>query len=223
MMNHAEDDVFTPPLQSRATRQMPKRSRASCRGVITLNNQRYVFESLVELRTLFQGMMRDDVIDIWDQPPAVPYRNRRGQIKTHTFDFLFTMRCGRKLAIAVKSHARAVTGKFREELELIGSQMPDGFADEIVLVTEKDLSKTSTTSAARCLQSQRILDPQADDAVASAIVSNEFPITVEKLVLSTGLWGRGYRALLRAIATGQLAVTNNGSVDYGSIVVRGAY
>ncbi|MEP3342954.1 MAG: hypothetical protein ABJO09_11665 [Hyphomicrobiales bacterium] len=221
MITDTEEGVFTPPQESRASRKMPKRSRASCRGLAAINGRKYVFESMAEFRTLALSILRPDIEDVWDQPPAVTYLNARGQIKSHTFDFMLKTRAGEQIAVAVKSYARAVSSNFREELELIGQQLPEGYADEIVLITERDLSKTAATSATRCLHSTRLTDPEADNAISSVVSSSAFPTTIERLVEASGLFGRGYRALLRAIADGRLVVTNNASIDYGSTVVRG--
>lgn len=221
MMNHTENHLFRPPLPSRATRKIPMRSRASCRGLVALEGQKFAIESLTELRTLLQILSRADVANVWEQPPAVSYRDSRGRIKSHTFDFLITKRCGRKIAVAVKSSFRAKAGRFFEELQVIAQQVPPGFADEVVLVTEKDLSRSATLNAGRCFQAKRMVDPLADEAVAAAISEVKFPTTIENLVRKTGLLGRGYRALLRAIAEGRLLLTESVSVDYASQVILG--
>lgn len=53
-----------------------------------------VFESKLEERFLFLMLARRDVHDIWDQPPAVAYRDASGKPRTHTFDYRIVFTSG---------------------------------------------------------------------------------------------------------------------------------
>ena len=116
--NHnMKDDVFNgtgdqPPLPSRAMRRIAKRSKYSSRGGIVVQipgwaRPRVVFfESKLEQRVLFLLLARGDLIDLWEQPPLITYRDEEGRRRTHFCDFLIRLSSGRRIAIAVKPATR---------------------------------------------------------------------------------------------------------------------
>lgn len=209
---------FIPPLSGRSTRAIPTRSQASLRGAtvaklpIDSYPRRIVFESKLEQRVLYLILARSDVHDVWDQPPAIEYRNAKGALKRHTFDYLVTLTCGKRLAVAVKPSARADRTRFREELALIQAAAPAGFADEVVLVTERQFTRGAATNAARLHEFRRIADPDADNIVRQLISDQAADISIADLVLNSGLEGRGYRAAFRAIYDGFADADQNAEI-----------
>lgn len=199
---------FIPPWSGRSTRAIPTRSQASLRGAtvaklpVDSHPRRIVFESKLEQRVLYLILARSDIHDVWDQPPAIEYRNAKGALKRHTFDYLVTLTCGKKLAVAVKPSARADRMCFRDELALIQAAAPAGFADEVVLVTERQFTRGAATNAARLHEFRRTADPEADNILRQLIAGQTAGISIADLVMSSGLEGRGYRAAFRAIYNG---------------------
>lgn len=217
-MSYLPNSSFTPSLPSRATRKPPARSKASSRGHVPAQTQkdpalrlRY-FESKREQEVLFLLLARPDVVDIWDQPPPVPYRDTEGRPKTHTFDYLITLVNGRRIAIAVKPAAIVERYGFRDTLKLIRAAMPLRFADDIVLVTERSYCPSAARNAQKLHDFRRTADAEADEAIAALIRALSRPTTLAELAQKSGLGGRAFRAAFRAIYAGLLRTLDAGDI-----------
>ncbi|MBA4490638.1 TnsA endonuclease N-terminal domain-containing protein [Paracoccus sp. S1E-3] len=218
-MSYPFDPSFMRPLPSRATRKPPARSKASSRGHVTGGGTssgsrprlRY-FESKREQDVLYLLMARSDVVDVWDQPPPVSYRDAMGRQRNHTFDFLITLIDGRRIAIAVKPEAIAARQGFRETLQLIRAATPLGYARGIVLVTERSYTPSAARNAQKLHDFRRTPDPDADEVVASLVQDISGPTTIAELVQASGLGGRAFRAAFKAIYAGLLHVLDAGDI-----------
>lgn len=199
---------FIPPSAGRATRAIPARSQASLRGATVVqlpadpHPRRIVFESKLEQRVLYLTLARPDIVDVWDQPPAIEYRNAKGVSKRHTFDYLVTLTNGRKIAVAVKPSTSVTRINFRKELELIKAATPLAFADDVCLVTELCFTRAAAMNAARLHEFRRIADAEADEKIRELVAALEGETSIAELVVASGLNGRGYRAVFRAIYAG---------------------
>lgn len=155
--------IYRAPERSRATRKVITRSRASLRGALVARLPAWQwarelhFESALEYRFLVLTLVRSDVHDIWDQPPAVHYTSRDGRPASHVFDFLVSLTSGERIAVAIKPQQRAVASDFITELELIGRRVPSSFANKIKLVTGAHLDRRAAKDAARHLMMNRTL------------------------------------------------------------------
>ena len=98
-------------------------------------------ESVLEADLLAVFRAWHAVRKIWDQPPAREYVTEDGEVRSHTFDFLVEFWSGRRIAYPVKSTRYAAIDGIDETLELIRNQSLDGFADDVVLVTEKEVPR----------------------------------------------------------------------------------
>jgi len=200
--------AFIPPHASRSTRHISPRSRASLRGTLVAqlpadrHPRKIVFESKLEQRVLHLLLAREDIHDIWDQPPAVDYQDSTGRRRRHVFDYLATLKCGRRSAIAVKPSARVEARGFREELACIRAATPLAFATDVVLVTELCFTRDEALNAARLHEFRRHEDPEADDHIRSILLGCSTTTTISELVSNSGLAGRGFRAAFRAIYDG---------------------
>lgn len=100
--------IYRAPEPSRASRAVVRRSKASLRGSMiaklpAFDRPRVIqFESMLEYRFLCLMLVRDDVHDIQEQPPAVQYRRADGNPTSHVFDFLVTLTNGDRIAVAIK-------------------------------------------------------------------------------------------------------------------------
>ncbi|MFT3688248.1 hypothetical protein [Paenirhodobacter sp.] len=160
---------------------------------------------------LFLLLARPDVVDIWDQPP-VRYRDAEGRVKTHTFDFLVTLTDGRRIAVAVKPAAIVERHGFRETLKLIRAATPLGFADDVVLVTERSYCPSTARNAQKLHDFRRTPDAEADETVAALIHSLSGPVSIGELVRKSGFGGRAFRAVFRAIYAGLLRALDSGDI-----------
>ena len=218
---------FQPPHKSRATRQLSWRSKASLRGTLVAqlpaddHPRGIVFESKLEQRFLYITLARNDVHDVWDQPPAVIYWNAKGRTQTHTFDYLVTFKNGERVAIAVKPMAKVIKYNFIAELKMISNAMNKKFASRIVLITDQHFTKEEALNAAHYHTFSKISDPEADHRVAilASDLSSSSPLSV--LMAQVGLEGRAYGAIVRAIYNGLLQVNLKERINVGTLVSRG--
>lgn len=192
-MTHHPNPSYIRPLHSRATRKPPARSKASSRGHVTgwtnidpVWRLRY-FESKHEKDALFLLHARADVVDIWDQPPAIPYRDENGKVRSHTFDFLVTLKDGSRIAIAIKPAAIVEGTGFRDTLRLIRAATPLSFAQEVVLITEQSYCPSSARNAQKLHEFRRTKDHEADEVVAALICGLSAPTTIAELTQKSGL------------------------------------
>lgn len=218
-MSYPFDPSFIRPLPSRATRKPSARSRASSRGHVTGGGPpsgspprlRY-FESKREQDVLYLLLARPDVVDVWDQPPPVSYRDATGRRRSHTFDFLVTLIDGKRIAIAVKPEAIVERQGFRENLQRIRAATPLSYAHEVVLITERSYTPSAARNAQKLHEFRRTPDPEADAAIASLVRNLSGPRTIAELVRASGLGGRAFRATFKAIYAGLLRALDAGDI-----------
>lgn len=218
--------TFRPPLSSRATRRISSRSRASLRGALVAqlpaddHPRRIVFESKLEQRVLYLLMARRDIHDIWDQPPAITYLSGSGREMRHVFDFLATLINGRRIAVAVKPAELAEKRNFRDELRHIRAGTSITFAHDVVLVTDRSFAPSAARNAARLHEFRRAPDPEADKQVQSIIATLQDETTIAEIVSVSGLEGRGFRAVYRAIYDGYAKTLNSGDITPATRIER---
>ena len=220
------ENTHISPKPSRATRQIPSRSRASLRGELVArlpadqNPRKIVFESKLEQRTLHLLLSRTDIYDIWDQPPAVRYFNHEGKLKTHVFDYLVTFSNRRRMAVAIKPEQLVQKRRFREQLMRIRLSVTSTFADDVCLITDRSF-KLADAKNAECLHEfRRDNDPEADIEIAGVIAKMNGPAKIEELIAQTNLMYRGYRAIFRAIYAGHLRAIDDGEITETSRVEK---
>ena len=211
MMDDTTDDTTQPPLPSRATRIISKRSKASSRGAITASppalggRDRIIqFESKLEQRVLFLLLARRDLWDIWDQPPAISYTAPDGRTRHHTFDFLVTFTTGRRWAVVVKPLVRAAQSEFQKELAAIRAGLRKNYADELRLITDAHFTRDEALNAERLHQFRRNLSPEDLATIYGRFATAAFPTTVGDLVAHLAMGGVGFQAILLAIYDGRL-------------------
>lgn len=228
-MTHTNDTIgptYRRPLPSRASRTPSARSRRSSRGHVpskTEHDERprvRHFESKREQEVLHLLLARRDVVDVFDQPPAISYVDSDGRRRTHTFDFLAVHRDGRRIAVAVKAAAIAARSNFRETLRLIRAATPLSFADQVVLVTEQSYTPAAARNAQKLHDFRRTPDREADDRVIELIDCLTGSTRVAQLVEQASLGGRGFRAVFRAIFAGQLQTLSTGDILPSTFVIR---
>lgn len=213
-----------PPLPSRATRSIAKRSRHSSRGAVVADlpsqeRPRVIqFESKLEQRVLHLYLARPDIWDVWEQPPSVTYRDERGAIRQHVLDFLVTLRCGRRLAIAVKPLERVRRSGFLSELRALRKQLSKDVADDLILVTDQDFTKEEALDAERYLSIRRGCGPDDLSEVAEAFRAPPPPKTLRELVERLGGGSTAFQSIYVAIYADLLNVDRTRLIDLDTSV-----
>lgn len=144
-------------------------------------------------------VISDNVALVECQPAPIQYIDDLGVVKKHTFDFRVTLRCGRRIAIYVKPSRRVRIKGLNAFVQLLADDMPDGFADEVRLVTERDLPRWLISSCQ--LICSAMLDPiqDLDPQLALAAQLAKAPLTISDLSRGFGGPGKITRAAARLI------------------------
>ncbi|WP_271899710.1 hypothetical protein [Candidatus Phyllobacterium onerii] len=149
---------YVPTKRSDASRRPPLRTKASTRGsfVNDLTNQEVVVESQIErgLGTIL--LAQRDVNRIEDQPTAVRYKGDDGVVREHTFDFRAWYLSGKIVAFAAKASGQVARSGIRRTLSLICEQSLKGFAHEVVLVTQNQITDGRVWSASQVVRSRKM-------------------------------------------------------------------
>ncbi|MBQ2262451.1 MAG: TnsA endonuclease N-terminal domain-containing protein [Loktanella sp.] len=206
-----DDDFGGPyvsPERTRATRMFPARSRASGRGFVIAKLRagaawrQLIFESDLERKCLLVLLSQKAVVNIWDQPPQITYRNKAGKPTFHTFDFLVTLEDGKRIAIAVKPDGLVERNGFNQEFALIKAQTTKQFADDALLVTNSSFSAAEVRNAELLHMFRQAEDVEADAAVHQIFRGMNCERSLGHVVAATGLNGRAFRAGFKAIFDG---------------------
>lgn len=216
-----DSQSFTPPSASTASRLPPLRSRGSSRGTICniKTNRTICYESAVERRAAYVFMARSDVADIWDQPPPVTFVGADGKPHHHTFDFLVLMRDGSRTAVAVKPYEKA--DRISDTLERIAKQGAAAhMADRITLVTERDLPIWKVWNAEFIHSAMRERADGDDTLLREILTKIAGSVTIRDIVRLSGLSGRGFRAVARLLANGELILVHPGRIKPQSLVTK---
>jgi hypothetical protein len=158
---------------------------------------------------------------VWEQPTPIEYVDDDGVVLSHTFDFLVTLRDGRRIAIAVKPAAKVDSTGIKRTVELIAEQMSPAFAGYVKLVTDKSFNIADRINAQLIHAVSDDNEPEDDAIVAKLVKKLRGETTVGKLVVASGLKGYGFRAVVRCIGAGHLTLTENCAIDDDTVVARG--
>ena len=227
MLNDDVDHPYRPPARSTGTRSFPARSKASARGFLLAKLpaedhwRQIIFESNLERQTALMLLARPDIWNLRDQPPSVTFTDPSGRLAHHTFDYLAQFKCGRRVAIAVKPAARVERIGFRQTLECVRNAVPLAFAADVVLVTERDLPRAEVQNAELLHMFRQDVDEGADRIVAKILAQAWKVRTIGEVVAESGLEGRGYRALFRAIYSGLVRADTREAITTATLLSRG--
>jgi hypothetical protein len=175
-------------------------------------------DSHLELKVALVLAARRDV-DTIEEQVAFPWRDRAGKDHTHFFDFRVTLVTGRRVAITVKAAAVVAKGRFLPTFRPIAQAVTPAFADEVRLMTDRDLDPVDLANAT-LFHAYRVPDPEADAAAAQATEGLVGAARLHDLTEATGLGSRGYRALVRRVHHGQLVQLTRERISAASLVRR---
>lgn len=97
------------PEALRGSRKIQSRSRVSARGILVsrFRNSSHLsltgYESSTERAFFLVAAADPNTVDIVEQPFTLRYIDGSGRTRRYTFDYLVTMRDGRRIAVEVKS------------------------------------------------------------------------------------------------------------------------
>jgi hypothetical protein len=215
--------AFVPPAQSRATRFINLRGRGSQRGALTARfggiDRMVVFESLLELHCLHVLLADTAVVDIWDQPPLIEYRNIAGKWTHHTLDYRAEYADGQVIGYAVKPWRKVVDENgVPTEFALNMRRVRTAAGHEVRIVTEKSFSRIQLQDARTMHRWSRQTDTEADAVVRGIIptLRGFFPVrTIRDL---SELEGRAFGAVVRVFREGLLIKAERKRLDIDTLL-----
>lgn len=192
------------PGDSRANRKIANASKGHCTGFSVLGKGagiRVMAESATEQRHLHIQSVRPDVADVREQ---VRFDYGRQDEHRHFFDMVVSKVCGERIAYTVKPTSNLRSGRFIDEMQTVAWWVAKKrFATSVRLLTEEDIDAV-TLHNANINIALRDVDLEAEEAARAIIVGLRGAVTIKALTDAIGLEGRGYRALLRLVSTGEL-------------------
>jgi hypothetical protein len=228
------EDSFTfggefPPLPSRSTRKIPKKSRGSSRGnspidlpANTEDRLRIIqLESKLEERVMWIILANWPLYDLQEQPPALTYRGADGKIGIHIPDFLATLLCGRRIAVAVKPTKKARKPEFIRQLKCIRKSLPKTYADDFLLFTDANFTLAEALNAQRFCTFRRYVSGTDLAELDAEIMRCRFPVAV--MPLAERLEGQiaGFRTVFTGIYTGRLRTDRKTLITPQTLLYRG--
>jgi len=142
-----------------------------------------------------------------------------GEIANHFFDFRILMADGTRVAIMVKSEYRRNQPKVQAELAEVAARVPRSFADQVVVMTERDIDPVEYFNA-EMMHEMRRPDPDADAAARRLLGEIVGAVRIQDLVDAIGLGPRGFRAVVRLLRSHELELTLNMRITHETYVRR---
>jgi hypothetical protein len=215
------DGGITMPARLQTARKMAKGPREHFTGQFTFGadeGRTMDVDSHTELCVALVTLARPDVVDLENQVPF-NWVQPNGKPATHFFDFRAVMADGRRRAIMVKSEYRRRRSKVQEELGLIAAQVTPDFADEVVVMTERDINPVELFNA-EMMHEMRRSDPEADSTARRIVGAIVASVRIQDLVEAIGLGARGFRAVVRLIRSHELELVSNVRIAQEAYVRR---
>jgi hypothetical protein len=117
----------------------------------------------------------------------------------------------------VRAHGR--DAELRRIVNAIADQGCE-LADAYAVVTSADLPRNLVRNAELILAVRRDHDRSADEKIRAIVKTINGGVTIETLVVNSGLEGKGFRAVVRLIDEGDLTIGQNMLIDYPAVVRR---
>lgn len=215
------DGGIAMPKRLQTTRKVAKGRREHFTGQFTFGEDEgrtMDIESNTELRVALVTIARPDVVDLENQVPF-EWVKPDGKTVTHHFDFRVLMADGKRRAIMVKSEYRRQQPKVQLELAEIAAQVTSDFADEVVVMTERDIDPIELFNA-EMMHEMRRPDLEADAGARRAMGELVASAQIQDLVDEIGLGARGFRAVVRLIRSHELELINKVRIAHEAYVRR---
>lgn len=224
MPDDADKTPWQPPQHSTGTRSLPAQSKSNSRGFLLAHlpaearPRQIIYESNLERQTALLLLARNDLWNLWHQPPKIAFTDGRARMAHHVFDYLAEFNRGHRIAVAVKPKARAERIGFRDTLARIRMALPPRFADEVVLVTEKTPPAAAVHNA-ELLHMFRACPDLESDSIVEDMLASQQPFRVADIVAESRLGGRAFRALVQAIYAGLARADHNSRITSATVLL----
>jgi hypothetical protein len=206
----SSEEWWTPPEDSLGLRHFTFASKASSRCVLIADNRCIEAESRGERNATLKFLADPTTLKVVEQSPRIEWVDDEGEIHPHTFDLLVTRRISRrtisKVAVDVKPSAKVKSSGIKQLHATIAQQMDPGVADELLVFTEKKLTRSDLYNVELFHAVFKQHYPEDDKAILGLIKKMKDPAPIAHLVKASGLAGYGFNAIARAIAVGHLAL-----------------
>ncbi len=215
------DGGITMPLRIQTARKVAVGAREHATGQVTFGpDEGYTlgFDSNTEMKCMLVVMARPNVVGIENQV-LFEWVKSDGKTGKHFFDFRVLLADGKRRAIMVKSEYRRRQTKVQNELAEIAARVPSSFADEVVVMTERDIDPVEYFNA-EMMHEMRRPDPEADAIARGVLGEIVGSAQVQDLVEAIGLGARGFRAVVRLIRSHELELTNKVRIAHETYVRR---
>ncbi|WP_423992381.1 TnsA endonuclease N-terminal domain-containing protein [Halocynthiibacter sp.] len=159
--------------------------------------------------------------DLREQPPALTYRGADGKIRMHTPDFLATLRCGRRIAIAVKPAKNTRKPEFVRQLKCIRKSLPKTYADDFLLFTDANFTLTEALNAQRFCTFRRYVSAADLEQLDAELARCAFPITLMSLAERLEGQNAGFRTVFTGIYAGKLTTDRKSLITPQTLLYRG--
>ncbi|MGR9400153.1 hypothetical protein ACU8M5_10435 [Rhizobium leguminosarum] len=151
--------MWIPVEEPTPTRWYPARTKAHSRGTVThpLLNKAITYSSTYEMNLLYMFAACRDVVKIEDQPASIYVTGPNGKYR-HTIDYRVTLASKYRIACAVRPTWLIERDDLHKTVERINAGSLKGFADEAILLTEREITNDRGWNAKTILHALRADD-----------------------------------------------------------------
>ncbi|MET4085621.1 hypothetical protein [Bradyrhizobium sp. S3.5.5] len=194
-----DPEVWKPTRASDGLLDPPLRSRSASTGFIVEGGRLIGFASRPE-KYAGEVFSLDSEIDYFvEQFPRVGYFDGASW-RHHTFDYYVVRNPGIRTCVAIKHSSRVEKTGIRDTLKLIAEQAGKKTADEVVLMTEADFTKSQRFNAELVHEIRRHPVPEHDVHIRQIAAEIIGVVTIADVVKMSGLAANGFRATVRLVA-----------------------
>lgn len=220
-MMEMPDGGIKMPERVRLARKTAVGAREHQTGQVTMDpDEGYTvgYDSNTEMKCMLVLLARPHVAGLESQV-RFQWLDADGKRGEHFFDFRVLMNDGKRVAIMVKSEYRRNLPKVQDKLAEVAARVPRSFANQVVVMTERDIDPVEYFNA-EMMHEMRRPDPDADTAARRLLYETVGAVRVKDLVDAIGLGARGFRAVVRLLRSHELELTLNVRITHEAYVRR---
>ena len=221
MIGIVQNKIWQTPKKSRAERKIPRKSNNHFVGELTFGEelgqgQTVGFESKLEHDVGLLAIYSPGVIDLREQVKMI-YTKADGRYVPHYIDFITTEQLGRRTALIVKPHFRAIQSKFRDLVSRLASAAIPRVVDRLVVATERVLEPLRLARVEQ-FHSCRFAQPEFDNILMNEIKHLDGNMKIQDFLNQIGIGNDGFHAVVRMVRFGMLDAPEPGLLKLSSSV-----